>query len=93
MSPLLFDSLHLFFHRHAANAKSTAQGRHPILVQQAAIVFQDAMSLSSQFPLQKEKPNQLGTAVTQPIYSLDQTTPKPNAQAQGNPGDLQRGRW
>lgn len=51
MSPLLFDSLHLFFHRHATDAESTAQGGHPVLVQQAAIVLQDAMGLSSQFPL------------------------------------------
>lgn len=62
MLPLLFDSLHLLLDRHASNAEGAAQGRHPIFLQQAAVVLQDAMGLASQFPLQKQR-------ATEPEYS------------------------
>ena len=48
----LSDGLHLLFDGHAPDAEGTAQEWRAVFLQQAAVVFQDAVGLSGQLPLQ-----------------------------------------
>lgn len=51
---LLFDHLHLFFHRHASNTQGTSQLRSALIFQQFTVVLNYSMSLPRQLPLQTE---------------------------------------
>ena len=48
----LSDGLHLLFDGHAPDAESTAQEWRAVLLQQAAVILQDAVGLPGQLPLQ-----------------------------------------